>query len=147
MNRIVKLTLASLVAVVLGVLAFVDDAVAMGHGQAGAGCGALAEVGCAGEAYASHGYAAFRPVRRLLGFERRAARRAARYERRAAYASHGCAGVYAPASCSGYEVAPPPAACSNCPNPSTAVCPAGVECPHVAPPQPVTPVEPPPVIQ
>lgn len=116
--RSVYLTLAALVALVGGTLVFADDAQALGHRRAAAGCSAdYADAGCAGD-YRGE----WRPLRRLFGFERRAARRAAR---QAAYAAYGCAGPQA-ASCAGE--------------------PAGCDAPefdyHSAPPEPKTTVAP-----
>jgi hypothetical protein len=88
----VRIVLCLLVGLVLGVLAFADDAQAFGHGRR-AGCSSVAaEASCSG--YGSWD---------LFGFHRRAERRAAR--RAARHAAYGCSGEvatcgFAAASCS-----------------------------------------------
>jgi hypothetical protein len=117
MNRYILATLCFLLAVVGLALAAPEAHAA----HAGYGCGHAA-ASCGGH------YGGWRPVRWLLGVERRQARRARRHARWAAH--YGCAG--APASCSGAYLPTVEADCPHCPTTAAAPveCPSGI-CPKL----------------
>lgn len=102
----IRFTLFLLAALVLGTLAFADDAQAFGRNHGRAGCGAAA--GCSGA------YDGWYPGKHLFGFERRQARRAARQAaRHGAYAAHGCSGTPAASCAGGHSSVAPPAVYGN----------------------------------
>lgn len=104
MNRIVLLTLALLIGSVIYTTATAGEVTVVAGCSGHAGCSAPAAASCSAEAHEVH---AHRQVGvffwRLLGFERRQDRRAARQERRmerhAAHAS--CSGHVAAVGCGG----------------------------------------------